>query len=470
MKLNQAMNFKISLLSSSRLPRKGTRGQGSLLLLVIIFFFASVSGSTAQQALSGKFRASVVKVDITPSDPQNLAGYAARVSNGVMHPIYHRIVAMHDGVNEFFIISTEIGKMAPSQYDKVASRLKKEHGIDPVNLWWTVTHTHSAPEVGPPGLSGIFLPNRYQHAIANEYTAIAEQKLVDGIVEARRTLAPARLGVAWGFSQANINRRAIDVDGKASLGLNPDGVTDRKIGVLRLEKANGEPLALIANYAIHGTVMGPQNLEISGDAPGVVMDYVEEKTGAPVLFVNGAAGNLAPIYSVYPSARQGHLGEFKVLLGDKILEANRSIASTTDEVTLVARTLIVETPRKDMGWPSDMAQYSRTTASGKNMVLLPVRFLKLNENIAIWSAPLELFCEISNKVRDHSPYQYTFYFGYSNGNLGYLPTKKGWEEGGYEPSVSPFTPEAEKDLTEAVIGYLQGELRAPVSAPLKNSP
>ena len=142
--------------------------------------------------------------------------------------------------------------------------------------------------------------------------------------------------------------------------------------------------------------MGPQNLEISGDAPGVVMDYVEEKTGAPVLFVNGAAGNLAPIYSVYPSARQGHLGEFKVLLGDKILDANKSIASTTDEVTLVARTLIVETPRKDMGWPPDMSQYSRTTASGKNMVLLPVRFLKLNENIAIWSAPLELFCEISN--------------------------------------------------------------------------
>jgi hypothetical protein len=94
------------------------------------------------------------------------------------------------------------------------------------------------------------------------------------------------------------------------------------------------------------------------------------------------------------------------------------------------------------------------------MVLLPVRFLKINDNIAIWSAPLELFCEISNRVREDSPFPYTFYFGYSNGNLGYLPTSKGWEEGGYEPSVSPFTPEAEKDLTEAVIGYLEGELRA----------
>ena len=461
MALIQSLQSRTNFLSAIPLPLPGKGTPAGLYLLAIVSFVCSTIFSTAsaQDVSSKKFRASVVKVDITPSDPQMLAGYGARKSTGVMHPIYHRIVAMDDGSTQFFLISTEIGKMAPSQYDKVAARLKNEHGIDPVNLWWTVTHTHSAPEIGPPGLSGIFLPERYEHPVANAYTAVAEQKLIDGIIEARNTLAPARLGVAWGFSQANINRRAIDVDGKASLGLNPDGATDRKIGLMRIEKADGSPLALIANYAIHGTVMGPQNLDISGDAPGVVMEYVEEKAGAPLLFVNGAAGNLAPIYSVYPSARQGHLGEFRVLLGDKILEANQSIAKTTEEVSLVSRTMIVETPRKEMGWPEDMANYSRTTASGKNMILLPVRFLKINQDIAIWSAPLELFCEVSNQVRESSPFPYTFYFGYSNGNLGYLPTKKGWEEGGYEPKVSPFTPAAEQDLTEAVIGYLEGELR-----------
>ena len=73
---------------------------------------------------------------------------------------------------------------------------------------------------------------------------------------------------------------------------------------------------------------------ISGDAPGIVSTYVEEKIGAPLLFINGAAGNLAPIYSVYPSPESGHLGEFRVLLGDKILDANRKISTTTKEVTL----------------------------------------------------------------------------------------------------------------------------------------
>ena len=439
-------------------PVKGSPGLAARIFPYALFILLPLF---VQSQSRTQFRASVVKVDITPDDPQMLAGYAARQSTGIMHRIYHRIVALDDGNTQFFLISTEIGKMAPSQYDKVATRLQREHGIDPVNLWWTVTHTHSAPEVGPPGISGIFLPDRYKHAVANEYTHVHEQKLIDGILEAKQTLAPARLGVGYGFSQANINRRAIDVDGKASLGLNPDGEVDRTIGMLRIEKADGSLMAIIANYAIHGTVMGPQNLEISGDAPGVVAGYVEEKTGATMLFINGAAGNLAPIYSVYPSARQGHLGEFRVLLGDKILEANRAIASTTDQVNLVTRELVVETPRKDMGWPEDMANYSRTTHSGQNMVLLPIRFLKINDNLAIWSAPLELFCEVSNAVRQRSPFPFTFYFGYSNGNLGYLPTSEGWAQGGYEPSVSPFTPAAENDLTEAVIGYLKGELSDP---------
>ena len=102
-----------------------------------------------------------------------------------------------------------------------------------------------------------------------------------------------------GNSLANINRRAKDVDGKVSLGLNPDGPADRQIGLIRIERPDGSLLSLIANYAIHGTVLSGENKLISGDAPGIVAAYLEQKLNATVLFINGAAGNLAPIYSVY---------------------------------------------------------------------------------------------------------------------------------------------------------------------------
>jgi neutral ceramidase len=431
---------------------------GSRIFFVVLAVFLSVNVQAQQP--SSAFRASVVKINITPDIPQNLVGYGPRNSTGTLDPIFHKIVALDDGTIQFFIISTDICLVSPAEYDKVTAKIKKLYGIDPINVWWTVTHTHSAPEVGPPGMYAAYMSERVVE-VDPAYTEKMEQQLIDGIKEAREKLAPAKMGVGWGFSQANINRRAIDVDGKASLGLNPDGPVDRRIGLIRIDNADGSPLALIANYAIHGTVLGPQNTLISGDAPGVVAEYVEEKVGAPVLFINGAAGNLAPIYSVYPSARAGHLGQFRVLLGDRIVEANQKITSTTDEIRLASGAQILETPRKpELQWPSDLKQYSRTTKDGVNLVRMPVRFLKINNDIAIWSAPIELFCEVSNEVRDRSPFQYTFYYGYTNGWFGYMPTAEEWPFGGYEVErVSPFTAAAAGDLTELVIGYFEGRIK-----------
>jgi hypothetical protein len=89
-----------------------------------------------------------------------------------------------------------------------------------------------------------------------------------------------------------------------------------------------------------------------------------------------------------------------------------------------------------------------------------VRFLKINEDIGIWSAPVEMFCEISNAIREQSPFPYTFYYGYTNGWLGYLPSEKEFKHGGYEvETVCPFTPSVQKDLTESVLGYMQGEMK-----------
>ena len=181
--------------------------------------------------------------------------------------------------------------------------------------------------------------------------------------------------------------------------------------------------ALVANYAMHGTVLGGKYLEISGDGPGVVAAYVSEKIGAPMLYVNGAAGNIAPIYTVTDNPRSGHLSEFNVLLGDRILEANRAMGAATAEVKLWAAEHVIETPRKNgMGWPEELGAYSRVPSAGAPLVRLPVRFLRLNDTL-VWAAPVELFCEIALRVRAESPFSHTFYFGYANGWLGYRKRK-----------------------------------------------
>src|SRR5215472_3544172 len=159
-------------------------------------------------ALAGPFRASVVKIDITPDKPQWLLGYDPRQSTGVHDHIFHRIVAMDDGTTQFFLISTDICLYSPSVYDEITRELSAQMGIKPIQVWWTVTHTHSAPEVGPPGLGEAFLKGRYEHDHNTEYTAQVKRQLIEGIKEAREKLEPARLGVGWGYANATINRRA----------------------------------------------------------------------------------------------------------------------------------------------------------------------------------------------------------------------------------------------------------------------
>jgi hypothetical protein len=94
--------------------------------------------------------------------------------------------------------------IAPCVYDEVTKKLEEETGITPLQVWWTVTHTHSAPEVGPPGLAAVFMGERYEHDHNTEFTAQVKKTLIGAIKEARAKLEPARLGVGWGFARANI--------------------------------------------------------------------------------------------------------------------------------------------------------------------------------------------------------------------------------------------------------------------------
>ncbi len=418
--------------------------------LLIILGLALTPASSARADL----RAAAVKVDITPQNPQWLLGYQARQSNGVHDNIYHRVMALDTGAAPFYLISTDVCLFSPNFHDAVMRELQGRTGIDPAHVWWSVTHTHAAPELGPPDMYKALL-GRSDHDWDRDYTSFAMNALIDAVKKAREKLEPARLAFATTTANANINRRARDVDGKISLGLNPDGPVDRQVNLLRVTRPDGSPIALVVNYAMHGTVMSGQNLKISGDGPGVVAAYLEEQLGGTVLYINGAAGNIAPIYSVYADPSSGHLSQFRVMLGDRVITAARAMAPGTDRVTIRHAQQVVESPRReDLVWPDELAAYA---TSDRQRIKLPLRFVAINDTM-IWSAPVEMFCEIAMSIREKSPFKQTFYFGYTNGWFGYLPTAKAFEEGAYEPRTSPFTAQVESDLTTSVVRFL-GQFR-----------
>jgi hypothetical protein len=444
--------------------KQSDRIQKVLMLLVLPIAAADICADSTdgtEPAATGPFRAACIKVDITPDTPQWLQGYGPRQSEGVHDRIYHRIVAMDDGTTTFYLVSSDICTVIPSFYDAFCGNLERETGIKPEQVWWSTTHTHSAPHVGPQHLAKLFagaLGDRFSIQHDTDYWTWVTERLSHGIQEARSRLEPARLGIVTGTARANVNRRERRPDGRIALGVNLDGPVDRQLGLLRLERPEGTVIALIANYAIHGTALGGGNKQISSDVTGIAAEYVEQKLGAPVLFINGALGNVAPFHSVGSDINSPLLKEYETLLGDPILAANASLSETTADVALAIGKTVIETPRKaGLSWHDEMAEYASVSADGVHQVRVPVYSVTINRDTVIWAAPLELFSEIAMNVRDASPFVNTFYFGLTNGSLLYLPTKAAFSEGGYEPGVSPFTDQAEADFTSGVSRYLQEE-------------
>src|SRR5262249_40806213 len=100
---------------------------------------------------------------------------------------------------------------------------------------------------------------------------------------------------------------------------------DDELGVFRIDHRDGSPMALLWNFAIHGTALKESNLEYSADIMGGVSKYVEQKLGVTSLFVNGAEGDVAPDANYLEG-----IGHDSPIIGDKIVEIYQGIAPSAE--------------------------------------------------------------------------------------------------------------------------------------------
>jgi len=63
----------------------------------------------------------------------------------------------------------------------------------------------------------------------------------------------------------------------------------------------------------------------------------------------------------------------------------------------------------------------------------------------------EPFVEIGLAIKERSPFEHTWFGGYTSGWAGYIPTADAYPLKGYEVETSPFTPEAAGALIEGTV-------------------
>lgn len=149
------------------------------------------------------------------------------------------------------------------------------------------SHSHSGPGAISPALLWELAPamDLLVESVRQEMVAA----LATALLNAERALQPAVLGVGTGLlTGVTVNRRA-----GTSPFLKRDSI-DPHLGVLRIDRMDGTPIATLHNFALHGVCWGPEQLLSSADIMGGTNDHIERLVGGVSLFVNGDAGDIDP--------------------------------------------------------------------------------------------------------------------------------------------------------------------------------
>ena len=389
--------------------------------------------------------AGVGRTTLTPPLGTPLIGYGGRErgADAIRDDIYATSLVLSDGETTVALVTCDLCALPMRQVRYVQRLIEERTGIPPAHVMINTSHAHS----GPLTTFNEETPESVRQVVVALLDGIAES-----VVQAAAALVPCRLSAGRGTVEASINRRKRNGYSDAVTPEFPEGTVDPDLHVVRIDGLYGTPLAVVTAYACHPVALRPPSHAISADFVCALRATVESQVGAPLLFAQGAAGNLVPIGPEMEMEERLELtGK---VLGTEALrvyfalgaeacgadESNESHSNATPAPPKPVLAAASETLLLDL-WteqpPIADAERSHQTfpyltpplVNGK--VECAVQALRLGD-VALVGVAGEAFVEIGLAVKARSPIPHTIFLGYTNGCLGYIPTAAAYEPGGYE--------------------------------------
>jgi len=390
------------------------------------------------------------KIDITPDKPVKLSGYENRegFSTGIHDSLSARVIAFQIGGEKLVLVSTDVIGFYGGTAEAIRSAICSRYGLGRSQLFLAAIHTHSGPSLN--------LNADHSSAENVEYTKRLEEKLVASVGEALDHPRPVRIGMGTGSSPVGANRREVFYDDagnpKMWIGRNPDGFQDKDVKVVKIASENGEPFAVLWDYATHSTSLGWDNTLISGDVHGLAEQFIERyfdmKVTAPGFA--GASGDIDPWYRVLPGfeTKNGWIPEpvlLGTLLGEEVVHVLRNTDCTIDSGPIRTFSETLELPGK----PADSLTASKNSPQTQITVTVgrvgPIAFVGIGA---------EVLSEIGSAIEKASPFQHTIIITHCNGAAGYVAPRHLFLEGGYEVQTSPFASTAADQLIRQTVTML----------------
>jgi hypothetical protein len=392
----------------------------------------------------------VSRVDITPDHPVRLTGYGNRttVFDSVEQKLWAKaLVLAQRGKPTMVWITLDLIGFPGFFADALYARLVQKVGLkDRGQLVVSATHTHNGPETGV--LVNIFgvTPAPNELADVKLYRDQLLDKLERLVIDANSSKAPGK--ISWAVDQLTfaMNRRVLEGGKWKDFGETPEGPVDHDFPVLRATDLEGKLIALLINYACHGTTLVPEHNFVHGDWMGAAQEMIERKyPGVSAMVAIGCGGDANPS----PRGEFAHVSQHAIMTTDRIDKLLQSDKFTTLNSIPVGKMKEVELTFAHVPDAKEFVEQSKLEAAqglyARNSLSVlaqggtipgtmsyPVQVWIFGNQLAIVFLGGEVVVDYSLRIKREFIKEKMWVTAYSNDVSTYIASKRLFTEGGYE--------------------------------------
>ncbi len=430
---------------------------------------ALLLGSLPAAAAEPEWKAGLARVKITPERPVRMSGYAGRTKpfEKVAADLYVKALVLEDrdGHRGVLVTSDLLGFPADVA-EPICERAGKKTRLKREQILLNSAHTHAGPALS---LKASAKDDTGEAQRTVEYTHELQDKVVDVIVRATERLEPARLSWGGGVIDFAMNRREFTPDG-VILGVNPRGLADRSVPVLRVEGADGKPRAILFGAASHNTTLGQDNYQVCGDYAGFAQEYVQQRyPGVEAMFMLGCAGDSNPYPRGTMELARKHgetLGaEVCRVLGGKLRPVGGPLSIAFERIDLplqappsreeLRKLATDRRSAKSWGATEMLAALDRGEKLPDHYTA-PLTVWQFGQDLTLVGLPGEVVVDYVTMLEKALGPNRLWIAAYCNDVFGYFPSARVLSEGGYETrglysgGAGFFAPSAEQVLVRHV--------------------
>lgn len=347
------------------------------------------------------------------------------------------------GESTLCIVGVDILMMHRDYMDQAAKGVEKACGIPFDNILINASHTHHAPST--------VTVHGYERD--EEFCKRTVAAIIDAATKANEaaTKATPSRGIFRLGQEATVgqNSRQLLKDGRIYwIGPRDDFVRptdpfDVDLPVIGFREEGGKLDGLLFNHSTH--CIGTRNGKRSPSFYGLAAQELAEEHGIPVNFLSGAAGSTHNLALDCNEMVLRIKNAFNTTLQHAEPMTSGRLSAMKREIQFQMRTFdeqkedlaVVEYCQKYAPGHSDSiiqvfrdsrTKLKRFQGESRPMWLQVVRI----GDVYLVAVPAEFFTVLGLEIKRRSPYRNTFVCGLSNDYVGYLPTREGFRNGGYQ--------------------------------------